>query len=49
MAQGTPNSISVLVILIYTSPPIFNQIGPKLPKLAIGVVVGQVGRVVGVV
>ena len=49
MAPGTPNSISVLVILIYTSPPIFIKIGPKLPKFAIGGVFGVVGRVVGVV
>ena len=49
MALGTPNSSLVLVILVYTSPPIFIKIGPKLSKLAIGVVVGWVGRVVGVV
>ena len=48
MALGTPNSILVLVILIYTFPPIFIKIGPKLPKLAIGVVV-EVCMVVGVV
>ena len=36
MAPGTPNFILLLVILIYTSPPIFIKIGPKLPKLAIG-------------
>ena len=35
MALGTPNSILVLVILIYSSPPIFIEIGPKLPKFAI--------------
>ena len=39
MAPGTPNFILLLVILIYTSPPIFIKIRPKLPKLAIGVVV----------
>ena len=49
MALGTPNFILLLVILIYTSPPIFIQIGPKLTKFAIGVVFGAVGRVVGVV
>ena len=49
MAPGTPNFILLLVILIYTSPPIFIKIGPKLPKFAIGVVFGVVGRVVGVV
>ena len=42
MAPGTPNSILVLVILIYTYPPIFIKIGPKL-------VFGVVGKVVGVV
>ena len=46
MAQKTPNFILLLVILIYTSPPIFIKIGPKLTKFAIGVVFGQVGRVV---
>ena len=30
-------------------PPIFIKIGPKLPKFAIGGVIGVVGRVVGVV
>ena len=40
VAPRTPNFILLLVILIYTSPPIFIKIGPKLPKLAIGVVVG---------
>ena len=49
MALGTPNSILVLVILIYTSPPIFIKIGPKLPKFAIGGVFGVVGMVLGVV
>ena len=49
MAAGTPNFILLLVILIYTSPPIFIKIGPKLPKFAIGGVFGVVGRVVGVV
>ena len=53
MAPGTPNFILVLVILFYTSPPIFIRIGPKLAKLALGVVFGVVfgvvGRVVGVV
>ena len=49
MAPGTPNFISLLVILIYISPPIFIKIGPKLTKFAIGVVFGMVGRVVGVV
>ena len=49
MAPGTPNFILLLVILIYTSPPIFIQIGPELPKLAIGGAFGVVGRVVGVV
>ena len=29
MVPGTPNLISLLVILIYTSPPIFIKIGPK--------------------
>ena len=49
MTPGTPNFILLLVILIYTSPPIFIKIGPKLPKFAIGVVFGVVGRGVGVV
>ena len=49
MAPGTPNLILLLVILIYTSSPIFIQIGPKLTKVAIGAVFGEVGRVVGVV
>ena len=49
MVPGTPNFISLLVILIYTYPPILIQIGPKLPKFALGVVFGVVGRVVGVV
>ena len=49
MAPGTPNCILFLVILIYTSTPIFIKIGAKLPKFAIGVVFGVVGRVVGVV
>ena len=49
MAPGTPNFILLLVILIYTSPTIFIQIGPKLAKLALGVVFGVVGRMVGVV
>ena len=53
MTPGTPNFISLLVILIYTSPPIFIQIGLKLSKVAIrvvfGVVFGVVGRAVGVV
>ena len=49
MAPGAPNSILLLVILNYTSPPIFIKIGPKLAKLALGVVFGVVGRVVGVV
>ena len=49
MAPGTPNSILVLVILIYTSLPIFIKIGLKLTKFAIRVVFGVVGRVVGVV
>ena len=49
MAPGTPNFILLLVILIYTSPPIFIKIGPKLPKLAIGVIVAYVGRVAGMV
>ena len=49
MVSGTPNSILLLVILIYTSPLIFIKIEPKLPRLAIGVVFGYVGRVVGVV
>ena len=50
MAPGTPNFILLLVILIYTSPPIFMEIGPKFPKFAIGVVFGWfLGRVVGVV
>ena len=40
VVPGTPNFILLLVILIYTSPPIFIKIGPKLPKLVIGVVVG---------
>jgi len=40
MAPGTPNSI---LVLIYTSPPIFIKIGPKLPKFATGVVFGVVG------
>ena len=49
MAPGTPNFILLLVILIYTSPPNFIKIGPKLPKFAIGGVFGVVGRVVRVV
>ena len=49
MGPVTPNFILLLVILIYTSPPIFIKIGPKLPKFAIGVVLGVVGRGVGVV
>ena len=49
MAPGTPNYILLLVIQIYTSPPIFFSIGPKLAKLALGVVFGVVGRVFGVV
>ena len=49
VAPRTPNFILLLVILIYTSPPIFIKIGPKLPKFAIGGVFGVVGRVVGVV
>ena len=49
MAPGLPNFILVLVILPYTSPPIFIKIGTKLPKFAIGGVFGVVGRVVGVV
>ena len=53
MAPGTPNFILLLVILIYTSPPNFIKIGPKLTKFAIRVVFkvvfGVVGRVVGVV
>ena len=49
MAPGTPNFILLLVILIYSSPTIFIKIGPKLAKLALGVVFGVVGRVVGVV
>ena len=49
MAPGTPNFILLLVILFYTSPPIFIKIGPKLAKFAIGVVFGVVGRGVGVV
>ena len=48
MAPDTPNLILLLVILIYTSLPIFIKIGPKLPKFAIGGVFGAVGRVVGV-
>ena len=48
MAPGTPNFILLLIIqiytytytYIYTYPPIFIKIGPKLPKLTIGVVVG---------
>ena len=43
------NFILLFVILIYTSPPNFIEIGPKLTKFAIGVVIGWVGRVVGVV
>ena len=38
MAPGTPNFILLSLTLLYTSPPIFSQIGPKLPKLALGVV-----------
>ena len=49
MTPGTQNFILLLVILIYTSPSIFIKIGQKLPKFAIGVVFGVVGRVVGVV
>ena len=49
MTPGTPNFILLLVILIYTSSPIFIKIGPKLAKLVLGVVFGVVGRVVGVV
>ena len=40
MVLGTPNFILLLVILIYTFPPIFIKIGLKLPKFAIGVVFG---------
>ena len=46
---GKPNFSLLLVILIYSSPPVFIKIGPKLAKLALGVVFGVVGRVVGVV
>ena len=49
MAPGSPNFILLLVILIYAFPPIFIKIEPKLAKLALGVVCGVVGRVVGVV
>ena len=49
VAPRTPNFILLLVILICTSPPIFIKIGPKLAKLALEVVFGVVGRVVGVV
>ena len=49
MVPGTPNFFLPLVILIYTSPPNFIEIGPKLTKFAIGVVFRVVGRVVGVV
>ena len=49
MAPGTSNSTLLLVILLYTTQLIFIKIGPKLPKFAIGVVLGVVGRVVGVV
>ena len=49
MAPGTPNFILLLVILIYTSPPIFIIIRPRLTKFVIGMVFGYVGRVVGVV
>ena len=49
MIPGAPNFTLLLVILIYTSPPIFIKIGPKLPKFAIRGVFGVVGRVVGVV
>ena len=38
VAPRTPNFILLLVILIYTSPPNFIEIGPKLTKFAIGVV-----------
>ena len=40
VAPRTPNFILLLVILIYTFPPNFIEIGPKLPKLAIWVVFG---------
>ena len=40
VVPGTPNFILLLVILIYTSPPIFIKIGPKFPKLANRVVFG---------
>ena len=49
VVPGTPNFILLLVILIYTSPPNFIEIGPKLIKFAIGGVFGVVDRVVGVV
>ena len=49
VAPRTPNFILLLVILIYSSPPNFIKIGPKLPKFAIRVVFGVVGRGVGVV
>ena len=49
MDPGTSNFILTLVILIYTSPPNFIKIEPKLTKFAIGVVFGVVARVVGVV
>ena len=42
MAPGIPNFILLLVILIYASPPNYNEIGPKLTKFAIGVVFGVV-------
>ena len=38
VVPGTPNFILLFVILIYTSPPNFIKIGPKLPKFDIGVV-----------
>ena len=49
MDPGIPNFILLSIILIYTSPPIFIEIGPKLTKFAIGEVFGVVCRVVGVV
>ena len=49
MAPGTQNFILLLVILLYTSSPIFIKFGPKLTKFAFGLVFGVVGRGVGVV
>ena len=47
MAPGTPNFFFLLVILIYTPPPNFIKIGPKMTKFALGVIFGVIFGVVG--